>query len=268
MNTKTFAGLGTVNVELTSRCNKTCWFCGRRKRERQHPQLVEQYGDMEFSLVEKIAKELPPNIIVQLHNNGESTLYPRFGDAAKLFSRQITNVVTNGSLLVACADQIIGNLDSITVSVIENDPEAEEQLKLIKQFLQLKGETNRPQVILRLNGKVNDSLYRDLGLIIAKRILHDPMGSFNYQKPTTVPEIGICWDFLSHLAINHLGEVSICVRYDPDRLGVIGNVRQENLLNIWNSPQRLNWLELHKQGQRRQVPLCQSCEFWGVPTSP
>ena len=70
-------------------------------------------------MVKKIAEQLPPNIVVQLHNNGESLLYPRLGEAFRLFNRQITNVVTNGKLLVEKADEIIDNIDTIAISVIE-----------------------------------------------------------------------------------------------------------------------------------------------------
>lgn len=267
MRERHFEGLSTVNIELTDRCNKNCWFCGRRKREREHPEIIAQYGDIDFDLLEKIAHELPPNIVVQLHNNGESTLYPRFGEAAKLFSRQITNIVTNGSLLLKRMDHIVGNLDTITVSVIENDPDGEAQLDTIREFIRLKGE-KRPQVILRFNGNVDAKKYEDLNLIKARRILHDPMGSFNYKKPPTIPEIGICWDFLHHMAINHRGEVSICVRYDPEQVGVIGDAQTERLVDVWNSPQREEWLEYHKTSRRDLVPLCKKCDFWGVPTSP
>jgi 2-iminoacetate synthase ThiH len=41
-------GLFNINVELTDRCNKTCWICGRRKRERENPDLKLYYGDMDF----------------------------------------------------------------------------------------------------------------------------------------------------------------------------------------------------------------------------
>ena len=77
---------------------------------------------------------MPPNIVVQLHDNGESLLYQKFGDAVRLFDKQITNVVTNGRLLVEKADEIIDNLDTIAISVIENDPEADEQYEIIESF--------------------------------------------------------------------------------------------------------------------------------------
>ena len=62
---KGFNGLTTVNVELTSRCNKNCWMCGRRKIDREYPEIALKYGDMDFELVKKIAKQLPAGIVVQ-----------------------------------------------------------------------------------------------------------------------------------------------------------------------------------------------------------
>jgi len=258
-------GLTTVNVELTNRCNKSCWCCGRRKIEKDHPEIAMNYGDMDFALVEKIAKQVPANIVIQLHNNGESLLYPRFGDAVKLFSKQITNIVTNGKLLVEKADEIIGNLDTVAISIIEADDEVDEQREIIKEFLKLKGD-KKPYTILRINGKVEESKYNDIDLLIAKRILHSPMGSFGYERHPTIPEIGVCLDFLHHLAIDREGAVSTCVRFDPTRLGVLGNINEQTLTDIWNCPKRMRWLEFHKRGERDQIPLCSYCDFWGVPT--
>ncbi len=258
-------GLCNINIELTNRCNKSCWMCGRRKIEKDYPELALNYGDMDFGLVEKIAKQLPSNIMVQLHSNGEALLYPRFGEAVKLFKNQITNIVTNGKLLVAKADQIIDNLDTLAISVFEKDDEAEKQYEIIKEFLKIKGE-KKPFIIFRLNGDVKGEKYRKLGLI-ARRVIHSPMGSFNYKKkPPTIPEVGICLDFLYHLAINREGLASICVRFDPRGVGVIGDCNKQTLKEIWNSEKRMNWLELQKKGRRDKIPLCSFCEFWGVPT--
>ena len=29
-----------LNIELTSRCNKNCWMCGRRKVDRDYPEIA------------------------------------------------------------------------------------------------------------------------------------------------------------------------------------------------------------------------------------
>ena len=259
-------GLTTINIELTSRCNKECWMCGRRKIERDFPELVREYGDIEFGLLERIAPQLPDRIVVQLHNNGEPLLYARLGEAIGLFSRQITSLDSNGKLLLQKADEIIGRLDTLAISVIEKDPEADAQYAIMKEFLKLKAE-RKPHVVLRLNGEVDAARYAEFGVPLARRILHSPMGSFRYRKQDpTIPEIGICLDFLNHPAISAQGKVSICVRFDPKGVGVIGDVRTQSLEEIWNGRQRLEWLEHHKQGRRKNVPLCSACEYWGVPT--
>ncbi len=267
MSKRQFNDLLVVNVELTSRCNKNCWMCGRRKIDREYPEITLNYGDMDFNLVKKIAKQLPEGIVVQLHNNGESLLYPRFGEAAKLFHRQIRCLDTNGKLIIEKAKEIIGNLDTLTISVIENDPDGEEQYRLVKRFLKIKG-SRKPLMVYRCLGDVGPRLekYRKLPGIVVTRILHHPLGSFHYQKKPTVPEIGICLDMLSHMAIDRFGKVSFCVRLDPLRLGVIGDANKTPLVEIWNSPKRKKWLERHIKGQRNKVPLCSYCEFWGVPT--
>ncbi len=260
-----FNGLSTVNIELTSRCNKNCWMCGRRKIEREYPELAMAYGDMEFELVKSIAKQLPQGIVVQFHNNGESLLYPRFGDAIKLFDKQIKCLDTNGKLIVEKTGEIIDSLDTLTISTFENDGEADEQYELLKEFLKIKGD-RKPNVIIRCLGDVTLDGYKELKCIIATRVLHSPMGSFSYKKNPTVPEVGICLDALSHMVIRSDGKVSVCVRFDPRGLGIIGDCTKSPLADIWNSTKRKEWLKYHIEGKRHKVPLCSYCEFWGVPT--
>jgi len=262
---KCFNGLTTVNVELTNRCNKDCWMCGRRRIDRDYPEMAMQYGDMDFGLVKSIAKQLPEGIVVQLHSNGEPLLYPRFKEATGLFNRQIRCMDTNGKLIVEKAGEIIGNLDTLTISTFENDEEGEEQYKLIEEFLRIKAD-RKPNVIIRCLGNMDLDRYKKFGCIIATRILHSPMGSFKYKKEPTVPEIGICLDFLNHMVIRRDGKVSICVRFDPKGLGVIGDCATTSLIDIWNSHKRKSWLKYHVEGRRDKVPLCSFCEFWGVPT--
>ena len=95
-----------------------------------------------------------------------------------------------------------------------------------------------------------------------------PMGAAIARSPLnpTIPEIGICLDFLNHLAISKDGDVSICVRFDPKHLGVLGNIKECSLEDLWNSPLRLKWKKAHMEGRRKDIPLCSYCQFWGVPT--
>jgi hypothetical protein len=92
------------------------------------------------------------------------------------------------------------------------------------------------------------------------------MGSRDYTKKVTKPEIGVCLDLLHHPAIDRYGSVSICVRFDPEGLGRIGNVNEHRLDDILNGPRRQSIINGHLQGHRSTCGLCHDCDFWGVPT--
>ncbi len=262
---KCFNGLYCIHLELTSRCNKNCWMCGRRKIDKEYPEIAINYGDMDFELVKKISEQVPEGIVVQFHNNGEPLLYPKFGEAVSLFKNQIRCVDTNAKLIVEKADEIINNLDTITISVIEKDPKGFEQYELVKRFLEIKGD-RKPNIIYRCLGDVHTESWEKLDGIIATRILHSPLGSFKYKKKPTVPEIGICLEILNHMAINRFGEVSICVRFDPKGLGIIGDANSTPVVDVWQGSQRKEWVKYHIEGKRNRIPLCSYCDFWGVPT--
>jgi MoaA/NifB/PqqE/SkfB family radical SAM enzyme len=69
-------GLGTINIELTSRCNKACWMCGRRMVDLEYPELALDYGDMDFELLGEIAGQIPPGMITQFHRDGDGPGLP------------------------------------------------------------------------------------------------------------------------------------------------------------------------------------------------
>lgn len=259
-----FPGLSFVNIELTSRCNKNCWMCGRRKMDREYPELVKNYGDMDFKLLKYISQILPDGIVIQFHNNGEPLLYPRLGEALSLFKNQIRCLDTNGKLLVKKQGEIVNQLDTITVSVIQDDPEQDDQYDIVKQFLEFKGE-RKPRVILRLLGEVEEGRWKNLNQMIVRRVLHDSAGSFNYKKEVVKPEIGICLEILSRMVISKDGIVSPCVRFDPDGLNVIGSIKYSPLPNIWDGERRHQLLEKHINGDRNQIPFCSKCDYWGIP---
>ncbi|KKK83666.1 hypothetical protein LCGC14_2791100, partial [marine sediment metagenome] len=187
------------------------------------------------------------------------------GKALSLFSNQIRCLDTNGKLLIEKSEEIIDNLDTITVSVFENDSEAYEQMMIMKKFMSIKGD-RKPRVIARCLGKVNLSNYYAVADIVVTRTLHNPMGSFGYKKNVTIPEIGICLDTLSHLAIKRDGKVSMCVRFDPKGLGTIGDITRDTLSDIWGGSIRSEYLALHIAGKRSEIPLCSKCDYWGCPT--
>ncbi len=258
-------GLYAIHLELTSRCNKSCWMCGRRKIDRDYPDIAIKYGDMDINLVRRIAKQIPAGILMHFHNNGEPLVYPYFAIALRAFKHCIRHFDTNGKLLVEKANEIIDNCDAVTVSVIPKDPESDKQYETVKEFLKIKRD-RKPRLLVRFNGDVNKSeRWKNLRIMIINRILHAPMGSYNYEKRIVKPEIGICLEVLNHLAIDRFGNVSNCVRFDYKKELVIGNLNKQTLDEIWNSKERKEMVKKHINGERNTLPLCKECDYWGIP---
>lgn len=259
-------GLHTINIELTSRCNKFCYFCGH-----QNPKVNKslEFGDMDIKLFDKILSQLPKGITLQFHRDGEPLLYcSLITILAMTRDKYITNIVTNGMLLMKHAYGIIDNLTSLTISVYKGDKDNEQQLNIISQFLNLKG-TRKPIILIKLVGDMDASPYEALpGVRIIKRALHEPSGSKNYRKAESViPEVGICWDLLGHPSINWKGEMFICNRLFPNNEGYIGNLNEQSLDEIWNGNLRQEILSFHLTGNRELILPCKTCHFWGIPVS-
>jgi len=260
-------GLCCINIELTSRCTlKKCWMCGRRERERKFGD--QDYGDMDINMVREIARQVPPGILTMFHNNGEPLEYRGFGPAVRMFGDCVTHITTNGKLLLKKSCDIVDNLDTLAISVFEGDDEQDEQYEILKKFLRIKGK-RRPHVIARLIGDVDDMPYKEaLGLQVARRALHKPKGSVDYTKQPVVPEAGFCWDIFTRLSIDRHGDVSPCVRFDPEKQLVLGNIKDRTLAEIWCSPARTEVLRAHIEGRRNELEFCgKKCEYYGVPTS-
>jgi radical SAM protein with 4Fe4S-binding SPASM domain len=264
MLNQNFNGLLVVNLELTSRCNKSCWMCGRRKLEKDYSALCS-WGDMTLGTLQNCINQIPQGIVIQYHNNGEPLLYPYLKDALISFPKNIRCFNTNGKLLLEKSRDIIDHMESLTVSVIENDPEQDEQYETVKKFLDIKKD-RKPFMVYRLLGKVKDTKrWKDLQGLVCSRVLHNPMGSFKYKKKVTIPEIGICLDLLSHIVIDRFGDVYPCVRFNPHKINKLGNINKDKLIDMWNSPIRLQIIEEHKKNNRSSNQLCNNCDYYGVP---
>ena len=270
-------GLKSINIELTSRCNKGdgtpgsgCFMCGRRKMEITHPELCD-WGDIEYSTLEKIHPQIPKGVFIQWHWNGDPLLYGRLEDVFRLFSGHYMGLDTNGKLLME-RRSALKLLSSVTISIIPDDPEGNEQLKIAERFIQ---EENRPSVMFRLLGEIDATRQYLIRMWsekydkvnYCKRILHKPQGSFGYEKPVTKPEHGICEEMLHKLAIDRYSNVNPCVRFDPEKKNILGNLNESSLESIWSSDKRKEWIKHHINFERHKVPLCGECDFYGCATS-
>ncbi len=67
-----------------------------------------------------------------------------------------------------------------------------------------------------------------------------------------------CNQLVKRMTIVPDGGVSICCG-DNQNNGIIGNVHENTVLEIWNSPLYEEWRGYHRTGRTDQIPLCNGC---------
>ena len=263
-------GLTQINVELTSRCDKStlCTFCGHQDPE-IYPTI--RFGDMRIDLLERLAAALPPGIVVQFHRDGDPLAFPLIAEVLPLFARQIRSIVTHGERLGDPRGlSIIGLCESVTVSVFRGDPDRILQLTALRTFLKEKGDA-LPRVHLKVVGDMSSvdlDSYLALDVPIMRRKIHVPIGNSRYAGGLpAMPEHGICLDLLHHPSVAWDGRVYLCNRLDTKDAGLIGNLTHHSLDTIWNGPLRAAAIAHHLHGRRDLVPPCVGCLYYGIPTA-
>ena len=260
-------GPSMVHLELSAQCNKSCPNCQRRVAEIEAPDIVRQWGFMPMDMVRMLADDLPGGIVLSLHGRGEPLMFPRLQEALMRLSskNRILHFDSNIKLLVEKADEVIDNLDVLTVSLLEgNSYESEvEQFTILTKFLKIRRD-RKPRVVIRMTGNVSNKVpWYQTGLPVVTRPLHARHGRAGYTRAPVAPEFHICLEMLQRLFIDYEGNVRPCVRYDIWGENIIGHLEKDyDLWKIWNGMKRQERLMQHIAGKR--LGFCATCQYWGL----
>lgn len=248
-----------LNIELTSKCQRDCHFCGRAKARKEGWET----GSIDLELFNHIISQFEGSI-AQFNKDGEPLLYDNLWAVGQICKPFITNIVTNGLLLFYKRESLVNNFNTVTVSVMDKN---EEQFESVREFIKFK-QDSLPVVYIKFLGDYYDPRYEDLGLQTMRRNIHNPESDTDYKNGNPpIPEVGVCLDFIYKPSIDWRGNLYICNRFDIEGKGIIGNLYKSSLKELWNSDKRLQWLEYHKRGRRDLVPLCKECQYWGYPAN-
>ena len=70
----------------------------------------------------------------------------------------------------------------------------------------------------------------------------------------------VCPEPFTKLAVNFNGTVSVCCA-DWSHGTLVGDLKEENLLDIWNGEKLKSLRMLHLSGKREQIPSCCNCDY-------
>ncbi len=283
------------NIEFASNCNLRCKFCSLDHLKPK--QLITQ--EILIALLDNFIKDKRfLNIsVINLHNGGETLMHPKRIEMLKVIKeyKNLANslkikfpkiyLLTNGMLLrKELARQIIelDVIDTLTLSMDGGTPEAFEEMrtnarwsifyKNLKTFCYLnnqnehKIETSAICCIpntRRFTTKWMHSEFRDALNILDRyeiRRLHNWAGEIkNVSKARNKPHKIGCTLLMKQMVLLPNGDITVCCT-DLNSKGFIGNILSDDIISIYKSKNRMNYLNLLLIGQKSKLDLCKDCE--------
>lgn len=283
-----------INIEFASQCNLRCRFCSldhfKPKQtisadtlERFFQQLIQ---DQRFRKVE----------VINLHNGGEILLHPKriemltiikkYKEQARQQQLKFPEIrmLTNAMLLreQLSADIIsMKVIDVIGVSFDGGTPELFEQMRAnaiwskfydnVKAFRRINDEQGHAVKMYAISCIPEDKplhtqwmhtefqeLYQLMDWFELRR-LHNWAGEISTVQPRRKwHKIG-CSMLMKQMVLLPNGDITVCCS-DLNSKGVVGNVMQQDIVSIYKSRERMNYLERLLKGRKSELALCSNCE--------
>jgi radical SAM protein with 4Fe4S-binding SPASM domain len=287
--------LRELNIEFNSTCNLRCKFCALdfdKPRAYMSADLLKQILDelKSDSRLKNIQQ-------INLYNGGETLLHPKRLEMFELIGaakkeahkagRKFPKVLllTNGMLLrenLANAILATGALDVIQFSLDGGTPQKFEELRVnakwqifyqnVKALYRLNKDYGSP-VKLKSITIVEKTLplkkhwmhpefkeIIDLMDHFEFRRLHDWGGEVALEESSTkrINQTG-CMLLMHQMVVLPNGDVTVCCN-DLNAKGVIGNLNNTSIFDVYASDSRGVYLEKLNAGKKHELELCKNCE--------
>ncbi len=286
-----------INIEFVSYCNLRCTLCSldhEKPKIRMSEEILKDFfedflNDAHFRSVKTI----------HLYNAGEVLLHPKIAemlDIIKHYKEEAATrkipfpqiaLLTNATILNEKNSKIIvesGVIDNIRFSMDGGSKEKFEEMrarakwdvfvKNITTFCELNEKSSKriPTGIITLIGyenKMNTKWMSEEFKTLLNwvdgyelRYAHNWGGDVEVKelKDKKKKSLKVGCSLLMHqLVLLPNGDVTVCCA-DLNSKGVIGNIKKERLLDIYNKPQRKEMLRKFIQGKKKEIDLCKDCE--------
>lgn len=279
------AVIRALNFELCSACNLRCKWCSLDSSLRAGMMKVELFE----SVLEQIRDSSLYDVrVLNLHHSGDALLHPKFRgflealarekrDRADFPSVQLLTSATHlkgdrvdALLETEAADWIRFSVDGgnkrdfeeIRVRAVWEEvlgnihgflDEAERRGKTVRTGIIAVFETSEPEI---------SPEFRELVERVTNympRLPHNWIGKEDLGLPqqTVMPQ-GLCKFVLSQTVVLYDGKVTLCCN-DLNAEGVIGDLAENSLHEIFRGPQRAEVIRVMREKQRRDLPFCGTC---------
>lgn len=274
-------------IEPTDQCNIDCIMCPAKYNRTD--------GYIDFKLYTRIIEQAKNAVkAILLYFRGEPLLHPNLIEMIE-YAKENTNakviLSTNATLLTKelCEKIIRSKLDDIVFSIdgytkqiyeqIKHGANYDHVIKNVHDLITLKSEMrSKLNVVIRLV-KLNQNeaeieafkrKWRKLGCIVdiswfntwANQIpnYNDFSDKFN---PNLSHSRTPCADLWFKCVVNYEGEVILCC-HDFMETEMLGNLKEQKLLDIWNSEKIRLFRNIHRKAMFNKLGLCHNCLEWSI----
>ena len=292
---KDSSSIREINIEFCSACNLRCKFCSLdHLKPKQHlsPEVLEKV------LIELSSNKLFRNVeVINLYNGGETLLHPKRLDLFKLIAKHKKQCIdqgikfpkvlllTNGMLLrkelaqaileLDVLDVIQFSLDGGTVAKFEDLRTNAKWDKFNKNVLELIALKNSFKSNLKIKSITIveepfplsiDWMEEEFKQLIEQmdsfelRRLHDWGGEVDLESDSKQVKYKLGCNMAMHqMVVLPNGDVTMCCN-DLNSKGVVGNIKDKALSEIYNSKERREYIDKLMWGKRNQLDLCKGCQ--------
>ena len=262
-----------IYIEITNKCNLTCSFCSKDKREKKE-MTVDEFK----TVLDKVSDYTES---IYLHIKGEPLLHSRLEGILNVCDQYNVKVciTTNGTLLKNKKSVLLKhNIKQINVSlhsennmkdyfdnVFNTCDELSKKITIIYRIWVInKLSTNIVDKIIshyKLSTNIVNKIYNDKNISIADNIYLDKDIEFTWPNDSNdeFDSIGTCYGTRSHIAILSNGDITPCC-LDSEGMIKLGNIFKDNIDDVLNS----NLYKEIKEGfQNNKIvhPLCRKCNY-------
>lgn len=276
------------NIEPTNYCNLSCSMCPR--------ELNRSFGYMDINIFQKIINEsilYGKRLIITINKDGEPLLHPELSHMVKYAKDKKAaykiNFYTNGILLTE--DKSLGliksGLDTIHISIdaftketyrkIKNSQKLEVVEENVKRLVALKKklQSKTPLVVVKIiqtpdtQSEIKPFIHKwkSIADFIEIGEYHNWDGTlngssqFNPKNLLEDTDRYPCTFLWYNPVILWDGKITTCC-VDYQGKGIIGDIKEESIANIWQGNILKNIRMAHLKGKYNTIPLCSRCQFW------
>ncbi|MCX7920860.1 MAG: SPASM domain-containing protein [Clostridia bacterium] len=240
-----------VEIEVNSKCNRSCSYCPNATLTRK------ETGEMEESLFKLLMEQLKSinyDGIVNYHFFGEPLLCSNLDKFVSMTKKYLPH----------STPQIFSNGDFLDKKRIKDLVELGIEKFVVTQHI---GPKNDFESVLNtlsedLRSKIIYRTYKDMNLSNRSGILSEKVtgsASSSNKIPCTIP--------VGFVIITLLGNVLPC--YDDfHQKNTMGNIKDDNIVDIWNSEKYIKFRKMLSEGHRDYSPACKDCTSYAASNNP